>query len=231
MYHLELRKFPHSVCRFNQSEAQMLGVVVPWVREEWIEQGERKWNANEASLTVLEGPKLSMPELAMGRGWRNAQKRSEDVTERVLVAARSLAGEQPAQVAQPMQPARSAPEDAGEARGGDAGGAGAGHDLLADSLALELLALLDDGALPPARAWELARTRLDHASAADSLALAERAVRSLLRRGLIVLTWLQADATRGPVLAEADADVALSASETWGGGGHRHGPLLIARKV
>ena len=88
MYHLELRKFPHTVCRFNQSEQQLRAIVVPWTSEEWIEEGERNWNSNEATITVLEGPKLSMPELAMGRGWRNAQRRSEDVTERVLEAFR-----------------------------------------------------------------------------------------------------------------------------------------------
>ncbi len=91
MYHYELRKFPHTVCRYNQSEAQVRAVLVPWVAGQWFEAGEQKWNANEATLIVLEGPELSMPDLAMGRGWRNAQRRSDDVTERVLAAVSAQA--------------------------------------------------------------------------------------------------------------------------------------------
>lgn len=232
MYHLELRKFPHTVCCFNQGEAQLRAIVLPWVREEWIEQGERKWNANEATLTVLEGPKLSMPELAMGKGWRNAQRRSQDVTEQVLAAARSAVAEQSPQAAQPVQPAPAADiGGSGESGGGDAEEGGGGRDLLADSLALELLALLDHGALPPARVWELARIRLDRASAADSLALAERAVRALLGRGLIVLVSRPAgSANGGSVLDGATADAALSASETWVGE-RESGAVLIACKA
>ncbi len=88
MYHFELRKFPHTVSRFNQSERQVLALVMPWTREEWVEVGERKWNVNETKLTVLEGPELSLQEMAMNRGWRNALRRSDDVTERVLTAVR-----------------------------------------------------------------------------------------------------------------------------------------------
>jgi hypothetical protein len=231
MYHLELRKFPHVVSRFNRSEAQLRAIVLPWVRQEWIEEGERKWNANEATLTVLEGPKLSMPELAMGKGWRNAQRRSQDVTERVLAAARSAVAAQIPQAAQPVQPAPAVDiGGSGESGGGDAKEGGGGRDLLADSLALELLALLDDGALPPARVWELARIRLDRASAADSLALAERAVRALLGRGLIVLVSQQAGVAHGSMLDESAADAALGASDTWASGPDDH-TLLIARKV
>src|ERR1019366_5586588 len=57
---------------------------VPWAREQWVEVGERKWNPHEAKLTILEGPKLETQQLSMGRGWRAAQRRSEDITERVL---------------------------------------------------------------------------------------------------------------------------------------------------
>jgi hypothetical protein len=88
VYHFELRKFPHTVSRFNQGEQQVQALVARWVTEEWIDVAERKWNVNEAKLTVLEGPELSLQEMAMNRGWRNAMRRSEDVTERVLAAAR-----------------------------------------------------------------------------------------------------------------------------------------------
>jgi hypothetical protein len=222
MYHLELRKFPHVVCRFNQSEAQLRALVIPWTRQEWIEEGERKWNVNEATLTILEGPKLSMPDLAMGKGWRNAQKRSQDVTERVLGAAQKGRGDdQGAATAPTVQPGE-APRGGGE----DA----RDLDLLADSLALEVLALLDDDAVAPARVWLMAQERLGErgspASAAGALALAERAVGSLLRRGLVLLQIGRQD---GEALVPRPQEMILASVETWTGGGREQ--ALIARKT
>jgi len=260
VYHLELRKFPHVVCRFNQSEAQLRALIVPWTRQEWIEEGERKWNVNEATLTILEGPKLSMPELAMGKGWRNAQKRSEDVTERVLGGVQEdgggaqgqRRGASPGAVAETGDHAR-----AGAAPGAQPGdvsrgqGAARDLDLLADSLALELLALLEGGAVAPSRVWSMAQQRLGGharaASAAEALALAERAVRSLLGRGLAVLRrdregdgpagsdgeaggegQAGGDGTGGELVAPEQEETVLAAVETWAGGGPR--PVVIARK-
>jgi hypothetical protein len=88
MFHIELRQFPHNACAFNLTDAELSQIVGLWSREQWIELGERKWNPHQARLTVLEGPHLEVEELAMGRGWRNAQHRSEDVTERVIARAR-----------------------------------------------------------------------------------------------------------------------------------------------
>jgi hypothetical protein len=225
MYHLELRKFPHVVCRFNQSEAQLRALVIPWTRQEWIEEGERKWNVNEATLTILEGPELSMPDLAMGKGWRNAQKRSEDVTERVLGAAQKGGGDehgaQTVASVQSGEASRRAPGAGGDARD---------LDLLADSLALEVLALLDDDTVAPARVWLMAQQRLGErggaASAADALALGERAVGSLLRRGLVVLQVGRQD---GVALVPRPPEMILASVETWAGGGQEQ--ALIARKT
>jgi hypothetical protein len=234
VYHFELRKFPHTVCRYNQSEAQVRAVLVPWVGEQWFEEGEQKWNSNEATLTVLEGPELSMPDLAMGRGWRNAQRRSDDVTERVLAAVR-----------EELQPAGAAVGEAGDGRpaGSDAAaaphsGATADSQLLADSLGLELLGLLDEGPLALSRAWSVSAERLGDASAPESLALAERAVRSLVGRGLAVLREAEApgadgdepgSATAWRVVAEARVEPALREVASWGGG--ERGALQIARKT
>jgi hypothetical protein len=255
VYHLELRKFPHTACRFNQSEAQIRAIVVPWARQEWIEEGERSWNINEATLTILEGPQLSMPELAMGRGWRNAQKRSQDVTERVLEAARAIGAQGGAPVVAAPRPA----EDAGVSAFDDAtlpapvaaqgGGQGAqvrgsrdagGRDmdgggdaemrLLADSLGLELLAALDQGPLTPLQAWRVARERLQAQGrgdvAADSLALATLAVGSLLQRGLAVL---RRDGASEQVVAAAEQETLLAAIDTWVLDAHQQ--VLIARKI
>jgi len=207
VYHLELRKFPHTVCRFNQSEQQLRAIVVPWTNEEWIEEGERKWNSNEATITVLEGPKLSMPELAMGRGWRNAQRRSEDVTEHVLEAFKQKR----------VEPA--------EASAG--AGIEAGSQLLADSLALELLGLLDAGPAELSRAWALASERLGDAPAAEALALAEQAVRSLVGGGLVVLqAGGDGDGAGG---GEEHVEARLRAVESWAG--ETAGSVAIARRL
>lgn len=257
MYHLELRKFPHVVCRFNQSEAQLRALVIPWTRQEWIEEGERKWNVNEATLTILEGPKLSMPDLAMGKGWRNAQKRSEDVTERVLGAVQKGGG------GAQGQHGGASPGAVGET-GNDAGSGGApvaqpgdvlrgqddarDLDLLADSLGLELLALLDGGAVAPSRVWLMAQERLGErgspVSAAEALTLAERAVRSLLGRGFAVLRRDGRGERDGPpggdeqagddqravdTIAPERQETVLAAIETWAGGDPQ--PVVIARKV
>jgi hypothetical protein len=255
VYHLELRKFPHVVCRFNQSEAQLRALVIPWTRQEWIEEGERKWNVNEATLTILEGPKLSMPELAMGKGWRNAQKRSEDVTERVLGGARKAGeaqqeqhgGALPGAVGGTGADAEVAGEGtggapvapAGEARGGRA--EAQDLQLLADSLGLELLALLDDGPVAPPRVWLMAQERLGErgsaASATEALALAARAVGSLLGRGLAVVRSDGGegngprgdDRQAGDVIAPERQETVLAAVETWAGGGRP--PVVIARKI
>jgi hypothetical protein len=267
MYHLELRKFPHVVCRFNQSEAQLRSLVVPWTRQEWIEEGERKWNVNEATLTILEGPKLSMPELAMGKGWRNAQKRSQDVTEQVLGAARQVAREAQGQHggASPGAVARAA-EGAGAGEYGEGGGTGPAPvartsealrvqdrarelDLLGDSLGLELLAMLDGGAVVPSRVWLMAQERLAEGrravSAAEALALAERAVGSLLGRGLAVLRRdggeqgggggrgaadgrAERGGQAGEVVASEQQEAVLAAVATWAGGDLQS--VVIARK-
>jgi hypothetical protein len=264
MYHLELRKFPHVVCRFNQSEAQLRALVVPWTRQEWIEEGERKWNVNEATLTILEGPKLSMPDLAMGKGWRNAQKRSEDVTERVLGAVRRGAGQEQKQDGGAL-PGAGIVAGAGDGTGVEDGartapapvaptgdprrqGRARDLDLLVDSLGLDLLSLLDDEPVAPSRVWAMAQERLgdggEAVSAAEALALAERAVGSLLRRGLAVLRDDGGDDGDGPRGGEEQAgdgalavdapaperqQMALAAIETWAAGGRQ--PVVIARKV
>jgi hypothetical protein len=157
VYHVELRQFPHNMCRFNLSERELLDTVVgAWAEEKWIELGERKWNPHQARLTVLEGPQLAVEELAMGRGWRNAQRQSEDVTERVLERARH-----------DLQAAQAAA--ASEARA-DAAGAGADEQLLA-LLGAEHAALL--------ASWRLTAARRPGLAPSEALALAEATLRSL----------------------------------------------------
>jgi len=221
VYHVEIRQFPHNVCRFNLTERELLPIAVPWAREEWVELGERKWNVNQATLTIIEGPQLSLPQLAMGRGWRNAQRQGQVVTDRVLETLKQAPG------TAAQAPAAPATGGAGEGRPASASAARAAGDLdlLGDSLGLEILAALDRGPLTLAHVWRLAGARLRDRPSSEGLALGERAIRSLLERGLVVL---QALPVGTPVeersesaledVAEEQLEPALRAIEGWAGG-------------
>jgi len=233
VYHVELRQFPHVVRRYNQSHEQVTALAVPWVKEEWVQVDDRKWNMNQAELTILEGPQLSMPELAMGRGWGAAQRKSKDITELVLSAFRPEAGGPPQRTAAQRgvaEPEPSAPSTAGAAEPQAVRG---DLELLADSIGLEVLALLDEAPVPLLRAWRLAEARMPQGSSAQSLDLAEAAVRSLLSRRLIVLEAAAGDGgeqgaeARGEVAGE-QIDAALRAAESWSGG-EEEGAVLMRR--
>jgi hypothetical protein len=150
MYHLEMRQLPHNACRFNLSEAELTAVVVPWARKEWVELGERKWNPNEARLTIFEGPELALDQLKMGRGWGAAQRTGVDVTERVLDAARAQI-EQEARVSAPA----------------------AGQDADALGIGVRLASLLGPDAERLLDSWRAAAIGSPGLKPSESLALAE----------------------------------------------------------
>ncbi len=156
MYHVELRQFPHSACSFNLSEQELWAVLEPWVREQPVDFGERKWSPHTAKLTVLEGPHLSVQQLSMGRGWSAAQHESEDVTARVLAAAgeaAARAGSAPAPLPSPASPAGAV----------DPLAAGAVLALLLGAVPARLLA-----------AWREVAARASGLAPSEALALAER---------------------------------------------------------
>ena len=153
MYHVELRQFPHNMCRFNLTDAELRAIVEPWAREKVVDFGERKWSSQTATLTILEGSRIPLEQLTMGRGWRAAQRQSEDVTERLLASARQ------ALAAAPPAPAQPVP--------------------LADPLALgvELASLLGEDPGRLLSAWREVAARSSGLSPSESLALAERQLR------------------------------------------------------
>ena len=210
MYHLELRQFPHNLCRFNLDEQGLQAILGPWTREPMVELGERKWSPHQARMTVLQGPEIPLEQLSMGRGWRAAQRQSEDVTERVLATAKVAGGASPEAVAQHPPPDTS---------------------LLADSLGLELLALLGDGPVPLSQAWRLAGARFPELLPGESLGLAERAVGSLLEGRLIVLLPAaphdahgHSDPGRGEAqVEEAELEPVLRSLDSWAEPGESSG--------
>ena len=179
MFHVELRKFPHNACAFNLGEAELGELLVPWSRERWIELGERKWNPNEARLTVLEGPRLEVEDLAMGQGWRKAQHRSQDVTERVIAQARASRPDTGAAAAETAETAATAENLAASGLSTALGERAMADNVAAGATDAELPSLL--GADPQAllQAWRLAAQRRPELSPSEALALAERTLRSL----------------------------------------------------
>jgi hypothetical protein len=179
MYHVELRQFPHNMCRFNLTDAELRAIVEPWALERVVDFGERKWSSQMARITILEGPQMPLEQLTMGRGWRAAQRQGEDVTERVLAAAReALAAAQRAPAVSVPQPLMQAgvPAQGGAA----APGAPAQVGALADSLALgvQLASLLGEDPAGLLSAWKEVAARSSGLSPSESLALAERQISS-----------------------------------------------------
>ncbi len=166
MYHLQLRQFPHNLCRFNLTDAQLRAVLDPWARGEWVELGERKWNPNQATLTVIEGPHLEVYELSMGRGWRNAERRGKEVTDQVLALMREVVARSPSAA---VPAAEAGADGAGEAP----------PDRTPQPTSPELMSLLGEDPEGLLQAWRLAARRRPELSPSECLALAEEALRSL----------------------------------------------------
>jgi hypothetical protein len=161
MYHVELRHFPHNNARFNLTEAELMAIVEPWVRDQVVEFGERKWSPQQAKITIFEGPHLALDQLTMGRGWRTAERESENVTDAVLAAAREALAASPS-ASTPAPPVSAQPA--------------AANGALADPLALgvQLASLLGEDPARLLAAWREVAARSSGLSPSESLALAER---------------------------------------------------------
>jgi hypothetical protein len=177
VYHLQLRQFPHNHCQFNLSEEDVRSLAELWLRGQWLQVGERRWDPQQAKLTVIEAPRVAMGQLSMGRGWRFVERRGEDVTQQVLGNAATA---DPARDAGALDAA--APED-GAARGpstatAPAGSRDASHGpRVAEA---ELQSLLGGACRAGAllAAWRETSARHPECSPSECLALAERQLRS-----------------------------------------------------
>jgi hypothetical protein len=159
MYHVELRQFPHSAWRFNLGEQELRGLLEPWTRDRIVVFGEQKWDPEKATLTVLEGPKLELGQLSMGRGWRNAQRVSTDVTARLLDRARRVVGAAGGAQATASPPAATA---------------AASSQLDPLALGVQIATLLGPDALALLAAWQTAASASGGLRPSESLALAEQ---------------------------------------------------------
>jgi hypothetical protein len=175
MYHLELRQFPHNHCRFNMDEGELWRVLEPWVREQAVEVGERKWSPHTARITILEGPTLAIQQLSMGRGWGAAQREGVEVTERVLAKAKEAveAGDAAAQRGSPATGASAM----AAALGSDDASPGAASAVDQLALGVQLASLLGEDPSGLLAAWRAVAARSRGVAPSESLALAERELR------------------------------------------------------
>jgi hypothetical protein len=92
VYHVELRRFPHVARGFNLSAADLDSrIVSPFVRKEPIEFEDRRWDADKTRVTIYEGPAVAAEDRGLGRGWSLVTRDGEDVSAKLLEAARVLA--------------------------------------------------------------------------------------------------------------------------------------------
>jgi hypothetical protein len=87
-FHIEIRRGRRWAREFNLSEAELHeSVLDPWVRGRPVSLGDREWEPAESELRVLEGPELSPPDLAFGRGWGAAESSGKDVARELIGGA------------------------------------------------------------------------------------------------------------------------------------------------
>jgi hypothetical protein len=88
-FHIEVATGKLHARSFNLTEEELGRTVLdPWLAGRPILLGDRKWTRDdETSLRILEGPELSVQDLAFSQGWANAQRSSTDVTATTLEAA------------------------------------------------------------------------------------------------------------------------------------------------
>jgi hypothetical protein len=85
-FHIEVSTGRQHARSFNLTEDELGRTVLdPWLSGRPILLGDRKWTRDDESrLRILEGPELSIQDLAFSRGWSNAERGSADVTAAVL---------------------------------------------------------------------------------------------------------------------------------------------------
>jgi hypothetical protein len=88
-FHVEISSgFRQRARAFNLEEGELRSKILdPWIRGGRISLGDKDWEPRDCKLIVLEGPELADTDLAMGRGWSNAEKTAENVTRRLIDAA------------------------------------------------------------------------------------------------------------------------------------------------
>ncbi|HWH19492.1 MAG TPA: hypothetical protein VN671_03090, partial [Solirubrobacterales bacterium] len=87
-FHIEVSTGRQHARSFNLTDEELRRTVLdPWLSGRAVLLGDRKWTRDDGDLKILEGPELSVQDLAFSQGWANAQRASTDVTATVLGGA------------------------------------------------------------------------------------------------------------------------------------------------
>jgi hypothetical protein len=87
-FHVQLSSPKERARVFNLDREELLSSVLePWLAGRPFELAESEWLPADTNLKILEGPHLDNPDLVLGQGWSNAERKSENVTRRVLAEA------------------------------------------------------------------------------------------------------------------------------------------------
>jgi hypothetical protein len=85
VFHVELKQGFNVARRFNLSRAELEQLIlVPWSARNDIELDDRVWLPARSKLKILQGPVIDSRDRGMGRGWTNAERAGEYVTDEVL---------------------------------------------------------------------------------------------------------------------------------------------------
>ena len=90
-FHVEIRRSFRHARAFNLTPERLRAIVDPWRTGRAVELGDQEWDPADSELTILEGPELSQPDLALGQGWNNAERSGTKVTARILDEAAAQA--------------------------------------------------------------------------------------------------------------------------------------------
>jgi hypothetical protein len=232
VFHIELSHARETVWRYNLTEQELdATILVPWARGESVQLGEHLWRPDETTITVLDGPRLPLGLMTMGRGWMNAKREGREVTTEVLAsfreryaAAGGNSGLAAAGVASaPAQPSL-APVPNGSTLAASAGSRPAAaaapaapsqptDAVLADAVGLELLRGLSDGPLSLRSAWRLCGESHRELEPGASLELAMKAVASLASSRLVTLELVEP--RQGDEPAAGDLDARIRDVDAW----------------
>jgi hypothetical protein len=87
-FHIELSTGRQHARSFNLTDEELERTVLePWLSGRAVLLGDRKWTRDASALKILEGPELSVQDLAFSQGWANAERSASDVTETVVGSA------------------------------------------------------------------------------------------------------------------------------------------------
>jgi hypothetical protein len=84
-FHIEVSTGRRHARSFNLTDEELRRTVLdPWLAGRAVLLGDRKWTREAANLKILEGPELTIQDLAFSQGWANAERSANDVTAMVV---------------------------------------------------------------------------------------------------------------------------------------------------